>query len=53
LTVSVSYAVGQTVANGALFAATSVPGTPATTTVNAFMSGAGHVIIDVNGYFLP
>ena len=52
-TVNVSFAAGQTKANGALFGATSVPGSPTTTTVNAFISTSGHVIIDVNGYFLP
>lgn len=51
-TFNVSYRAGQSVANGALFAATLVPGTPDTSTVNAFMSASGHVIIDVNGYFL-
>lgn len=51
-TFNVSYAAGRSVANGALFAATLVPGSPDTSTVNAFMSASGHVIIDINGYFL-
>ncbi len=54
-TPNVSFSAAKTVANGALFGVTFVPGTPPTpdrSTVNAFMSATGHVIIDINGYFL-
>ncbi len=54
-TPNVSFTAAATVANGALFRTVFVPGTPPATdrsTVNAFMSATGHVIIDINGYFL-
>jgi hypothetical protein len=46
-TSSLNYAAGKTVANAALLLL--APGG----FVTAKMSKAGHVILDVNGYFLP
>ncbi len=50
-TSALNYLAGQTVAGGA-FLALGAPN-PIERTVTVMMSQTGHVIIDINGYFLP